>query len=263
MSHKGYYSLLQYCPDMSRLEAANIGVLLICAELDFADVLIVSGHDRVRRFFKSENIDYEGLDAAKLAIRNRVRIEKDRLLDLSKLQAFIASRGNEIVLTPTRPVNVVEPEQTLSQLFAELVGGRQRRQTERRFSELDRVLRTPALEGKIKFDLRITVPIVGRHIRAPYAFQNGTLNLIKPERFSANANAATSAAMRLAVEGDLLHRHDTEQGQSATLVVVSDFADTEQSVRGRVVQLLDEYKVRSFELRDIDRLVYEISHSAH
>ncbi|HWB02533.1 MAG TPA: DUF3037 domain-containing protein [Verrucomicrobiales bacterium] len=26
----GYYSLIQYCPDRRRMEAANIGVLLFC-----------------------------------------------------------------------------------------------------------------------------------------------------------------------------------------------------------------------------------------
>jgi len=33
-AHKGYYSVVQYCRDRSRLEAANTGVLLFCPELD-------------------------------------------------------------------------------------------------------------------------------------------------------------------------------------------------------------------------------------
>ena len=32
---KGYYSLIQYCPDLGRLEAANVGVLLFCPERGF------------------------------------------------------------------------------------------------------------------------------------------------------------------------------------------------------------------------------------
>jgi len=32
---KGYYSIIQYCPDPSRLEAVNIGVALFCPELRF------------------------------------------------------------------------------------------------------------------------------------------------------------------------------------------------------------------------------------
>ena len=32
---KGCYSLIQYCPDLGRLEAANVGVLLFCPEPHF------------------------------------------------------------------------------------------------------------------------------------------------------------------------------------------------------------------------------------
>ena len=34
-SAKGYYCLIQYCPDLARLEAANIGVILFCPERGF------------------------------------------------------------------------------------------------------------------------------------------------------------------------------------------------------------------------------------
>ena len=35
MANKAYYCLIQYCPDMSRLEAANVGVVLFCPEKGF------------------------------------------------------------------------------------------------------------------------------------------------------------------------------------------------------------------------------------
>ena len=34
---KGYYSLLQFCPDVSRLEAANLGVVLFCPDSNFLE----------------------------------------------------------------------------------------------------------------------------------------------------------------------------------------------------------------------------------
>ncbi len=34
---KGYYSLIQFCPDASRLESINIGVILFCPEMGFLD----------------------------------------------------------------------------------------------------------------------------------------------------------------------------------------------------------------------------------
>lgn len=36
---KGYYSIIQYCPDLSRFEAANVGVLLFCPERAFLKAL--------------------------------------------------------------------------------------------------------------------------------------------------------------------------------------------------------------------------------
>lgn len=38
-STKGYYSIVQYCPDPSRLEAVNIGLALFCPEISFLKVL--------------------------------------------------------------------------------------------------------------------------------------------------------------------------------------------------------------------------------
>ena len=32
---KGYFSLVQYCPDLARQEAANVGVVLFCPDLQF------------------------------------------------------------------------------------------------------------------------------------------------------------------------------------------------------------------------------------
>jgi len=34
----GYYSLVQYCPDPSRVEAANVGAILFCPTLPYLDV---------------------------------------------------------------------------------------------------------------------------------------------------------------------------------------------------------------------------------
>jgi hypothetical protein len=44
----GYYSLIQYCPDAAREEAANVGVVLFCPEVDYLEARTVSGNDRIR-----------------------------------------------------------------------------------------------------------------------------------------------------------------------------------------------------------------------
>ena len=38
-TEKGYYSLIQFCPDVSRLEAVNLGVILFCPGSAFLQAL--------------------------------------------------------------------------------------------------------------------------------------------------------------------------------------------------------------------------------
>src|SRR5262249_14469195 len=147
----------------------------------------------------------------------------------------------------------------------ELVGGRVRHEPIPRFARLDEALRRPGVVERIKFDQRVTVPIVGRHIRAPYTFQNGALNLIKPERFAGSQHAVTGVAMKLAVEGDLLRRHgiEEENGSPAKLVVITDFAETERDLRPRISRLFNEYQVRAVDVAHVDELLEEIRRTAH
>ena len=49
MNHpvKGYFCLVQYCPDLARREVANVGVLLFSPEHDFLEARLVTGNQRV------------------------------------------------------------------------------------------------------------------------------------------------------------------------------------------------------------------------
>ena len=49
---RGYYSLIQYCPDRSRLEAANVGVVLFVPDRSFFKARISPNNEHVRRFFR-------------------------------------------------------------------------------------------------------------------------------------------------------------------------------------------------------------------
>ena len=70
---KGYYSLIQYCPDLSRLEAANVGVLLFCPERQFIQARVSHNNDRIRRFFSPEQTDWPQLNALKDSVARRLR----------------------------------------------------------------------------------------------------------------------------------------------------------------------------------------------
>ena len=114
------------------------------------------------------------------------------------------------------------------------------------------------------FDQEVAVPVLRRTLRVPYAFSNGVLNLVKPQRFAADENRATTTAMRLAIEGDLLHRHP-ENREQRLLIVVSTFEEpvTATDLRGRVDNVLDEYHVRVVHDDQIDDFAVEVEQQAH
>ncbi|MFN5907792.1 MAG: DUF3037 domain-containing protein [Planctomyces sp.] len=69
---KGYYSIVQYCPDLSRLEAANIGVLLFCPDSGFLKVLTSANNGRIIRFFGSAGHDWKRINTIKSGLQDRL-----------------------------------------------------------------------------------------------------------------------------------------------------------------------------------------------
>ena len=121
---KGYYSLIQYCPDLSRLEAVNVGVLLFCPEPHFLEVRTTDSIKRIRRFFGSEDGDWQQIKAEVSAVEDRLTSANDHIRTTEELDRFIATRGYAVQLTPPRPMKVVHPVQDLEALFQRLVGGK-------------------------------------------------------------------------------------------------------------------------------------------
>ena len=121
---RGYYGLIQYCPDASRAEAANVGVILFCPAPHFIGAQISEGNERIRRFFgKDREFDWGRIDAAKQAIETRLKTTGAEFRSVDDLNQFIATRANELQITPLRSVKVQDPEAELDALFKELVEG--------------------------------------------------------------------------------------------------------------------------------------------
>jgi hypothetical protein len=264
---KGYYSLIQYCPDRSRLEVANVGVMLFCPELRFLKISVAKGNDRVRRIFKVSGEDLERINEAKRAIAERLRIEGAKLPSLEHIQQFVLTRGNDIILTQPRPMKVIQPDADLKVLFADLVGGRRHRTLGAKQSEipeLDKALQSDRIKNRVFRSVQIQLPLTERHITFPYAFRNGKLNLIQPERFSAKESEIFQRASFLALNGSLLSHHpDPIQGTDRKLIVVSAFSDSSHEAMQRVDKLFHEYQVRHIPMGQIDILVKEIEQQAH
>lgn len=120
--HRGYYSLIQFCPDISRLETVNIGVVLFCPTLDFLDARTAKTNRRAEMLVGRGNLQHEALNSAKQAIEERLQVDRDAFQSIEDLEKFIATRGNMLKLTAPRPVKVFDPTTELQTLFDELVG---------------------------------------------------------------------------------------------------------------------------------------------
>jgi hypothetical protein len=265
MTHlKGYYSLLQYCPDRGRAEAVNIGVLLFCPSKNFLEVEVSSGNDRVRRLFGKESFDPRRLKIVKTAIKSRLQLEKNLFSTPEDLEKFIRTRSNDIILTPHRPMRVIDPKEDLANLFKDLVGGRAHRQRKQPiFPELDRTLRSDKFKGRVETDVSIEIPILGKVLEVPYSFKNGTVNYLKPYIFQENESHAFNAASRLTIQGDLLRRHLGPQKVGRRLIVLPQYPESLNGLSKTINSIFKDYEIRVVNSNEISTFIDEIDQQAH
>src|SRR5205807_326879 len=102
----------------------NVGVLLFCPELHFLAARTTDSIQRVRRFFGSEDGDWQQIRAEVSAVEDRLAAVGDQIRTPQELERFIATRANAVQLTPPRPMKVGHPVQDLEALFQRLVGGK-------------------------------------------------------------------------------------------------------------------------------------------
>ncbi len=254
-AHKGWFSIVQFCPDPNRLESANIGVLLFCPALRFLDVRLSSDNHRITKFFGPLKSDRHFVDLFKKGLVDRVRKERPRIVDLQQLLDFVDRRANQVRISPPRSIRITEPVKQLNDLFAELVGEVPKRES----SVSDRLaksLEKPALEPKLYKSIPITVPIDGRELHVPYAFQNGRFNLIQPVRFRSEDPLPT--AYKYAVEGDSIYETVHRDFGKLKLLVVGSFRSKNDENKQIVSRVLENHHVKLYAMDDVDKLVNEI-----
>ncbi len=255
---KGYYCLIQYCPDMSRLEAANIGVLLFCPERSFLQARMARDNRRIRHFFGRKDHDLSQINSFKMGIEERLEVEHSSIQSIDDLRNFIQLRANQIQITPPRPMRVNVPDEDLAQLFQDLVGGVTQKHTSLKRCVWDRFT-SAGLEAKMKKDVRIHVPVFNRDVDIPYGYQNGRFNLIQPQAFdSREPSYASSKACRFAVEGRSLHETPDSQYGDLQLVVVGRFLPQDNDTKDTVRRILSKHEVRLYAEDDLPELVNEI-----
>jgi hypothetical protein len=260
--HKGYYSLIQYCPDPSRLEAANVGVLLFCPALHFVKARLSRDNRRIERFFGHQ--DRELVRAHKQAVLDRLAVDAARFRTPEDLQDYAGRRANEIQLSPARPLKVGHPEEELEELFQRLVGEHEHRERgQRAKTRFGEAAAKAGIEPMLKKDVTVTVPTIGREVTVPYAYQNGRFNLIEPQRFdAADSDTVFDRASRWAVEGQFLYEVPHPELGPLQLAVVAQFGEEGQAEEETVRTIFEKHSVRLYTFDELLALFEDIRRSA-
>jgi hypothetical protein len=252
----GYYSIIQYCPDPSRGEVANIGVVLFLPEPFYLKARTARGNERIRQFFQPSEADIAWINVIKYSIEERLRIDRDEFRDLASLERFAATRANAMRLTAPRWVAVEDPDAELDRLFDLLVGNSVRKGTAQLRKLLDRSFRAADVAPLIQRNLTVPLAGFGRTTRFPYGFQNGRFNLIQLAWFrDLSARVIIQKAGRYAFEGNLLYRHRDSTWGDLKLIVVGQFAKEQKDVAAAVEEILGDNQTELYTSEELDRLL--------
>lgn len=260
--HKGFYSLIQFCPDPARLEAVNVGVLLFCPELDFLSAHTVRDNRRVQHVFGREDHDWQQLNLLKNGIEERVAREKRKVKTCDQLKEFIDSRANLIRITDPIPMRVTDPQADLNKLFAQLVADEPdaKPAPRKRFQTvIAERLKKARLGRKLCEGIPVDVPYLKKPVSFPFGFQNGRFNLLQPVSFvSEDPDDSVRKAFPFAIEGESLFEHPNAKYGELKLVVIGEFRSKSDPARKNVRDVLESHNVRMIAVDQLDNLVQEI-----
>ncbi|HAA56619.1 MAG TPA: hypothetical protein DCE42_17780, partial [Myxococcales bacterium] len=109
------------------------------------------------------------------------------------------------------------------------------------FRKIDSIFHDQNIAKNVLFNQSFDIPILGRKLEVPYAYQNGCLNLVKPTSFSTRESLALSQAEKLAVQGKLIQEHSTRDEEKA-LIIIPDIAQAK--TEEKILQLFQSFDIR-------------------
>ncbi len=99
----GYYSVVQYCPDASRLEAINIGVLLFSPAHAFLRVRFGNAKTAIHELFGDQDWDF--IEKQERALESRLARE---ITTLDDLDVVVSTQANAVTLTTPRSTKLLK-----------------------------------------------------------------------------------------------------------------------------------------------------------
>jgi hypothetical protein len=259
MSEQGYYSLIQYSEHPERIEFVNVGVVLFS---DAAPRVLVKFSENPRRVERVFGVNLgQHFRLLKESIESRIYGDFHKSWDRQSIDRFISLRSGKLRLSPPRAVHVIDARKVVDDLFERLVGEPEQKEREPRVSsKLKRRLSYIGVEGLLEKPKPIHLP-QGVVIKAPYAYQNGSYNLIKAISLRQSPEQALQAAGKHAIEGRWLHEA-TQSSKPSKLIVVGDTEGQQDNFTRAVSEVMRDHNVSFFSMEKLEPLAHEIQRAA-
>ncbi len=263
---KGWYSLVQYCPDPSQSEFANVGVVLIVPERGLVLPKFASHNDRPRRYFHVASDALTALNNAKHFLQNRINREAAKLVNFEHFEQFRQTRGNDLILSSPRNVRVEDPFETLTELFDELVGGRaigdmiHRERGLSALVPLRNVFERDVFDGIVKVPTQpVPVPYTHAKFRADFEYKNGQTNLLKALVIRPSVEETTSLHAKTVLYAELLGKQNVATVTFALPEPTAKFAEAYR----QLTAMLKSFSLATVAESDLDAFGQRVLAEAH
>jgi hypothetical protein len=239
---KGYYCLIQFCPDLARAESVNVGALVLRSEPAGLAVRVVQEPAAIARRLIPK-VPAHIVGEAIQSVDYRLRHES--IDSVERLERFVRTRGNQIQLTMPRAMRVENLEADLERVFAELVQPtsttRQEPKTIAAAAERLRVsferLRT-LRPDRVDIGRRFVIPGLPLSIQTNYSYRNGCTNLVRVLDLPKSEITARRDALAIHSEGELV-RDRLDGARLHVVAAARDESEREsEAVMGSILESL-------------------------
>lgn len=257
----GYYSVIQYSNAPESGEFINIGVALFSSEGKRVDVRFAPNAKRISRLYS----DAPTLAEFKYVTQTfRKRLEAELRLGANRetLEAFAERRTSKVRMSQLRAIAISEIGSTLTALFEDYVP--EIPSQGKRGAKVQTRLKVALTEEGVEHLLNARPDPIelsnGAKISAPYAYQNGSLNLIVPVALREDMDTMINSVSPFAIRGQQL-----AESSKAKLIVVGDGNESTEAELDEAEKILQSHQVRFFQLDKIKPLADEIraAYEAH
>jgi len=258
---RGFFSVIQFCPDLDRGEYANVGVVLAVPRNGALEIRMSEDNEGPKQRFGAESFDDTRLTVAKKGLEGRIREEGPSWSSAEDLLRFGRKEGNNLTLSSPKVILVESASAEADELYTRLVHVEPVRRKRLAAPNLAAVFDSRLIGVPLIKDYEVQIPELGTW-KVPYAYRNGALNLIRPEAFS--ESSADVKGNDLAVKGHIIQRHSDAMGTPQKLIVVGGFdPSAPESLKRRIEFILQECDARLVREEKLDEFVEEIRREAH